>query len=133
MPERFDKSLLSSPMPPRSERGGRLVWLVAVVVVVAVIVVWLVLADGDESAGGAADTSTTATSTAKITATTLPALVLEAHSADPALLYYPTLLPEGWEVCRQLEDISRGDRFCDPDDDNVWLQGSGRGFRCGPT
>ena len=42
-----------------------------------------------------------------------PARVLGA-SADPELLYYPTLLPEGWEVCHQLEDISRGDRFCDP-------------------
>ena len=33
------------------------------------------------------------------------------------------MLPDGWDLRRQLEDVSQGDRFCDPDDaDSIWLQ-----------
>ncbi|MEA3509972.1 MAG: hypothetical protein U9R51_00915, partial [Actinomycetota bacterium] len=49
-------------------------------------------------------------------------VTMEALKADPGLLYYPTLIPAGWELCRQIEDIDQGDRFCDPDDDEAWLQ-----------
>lgn len=49
-------------------------------------------------------------------------VTMETLETDPELLYYPTLIPAGWELCRQIEDIAQGDRFCAADDDQAWLQ-----------
>ena len=53
--------------------------------------------------------------------TTSP-VVLEAYLPDPPILYHPTTLPHGWEACRVVDDASVGDRFCDPNDDESWVQ-----------
>ena len=129
MSDRFDESLLESPIPPGKPGRGWLAGIGIVVVVVAgIAAVWFgFLADGglpdeDDTSGGSAGTSI-ASNTVQTTPT-VPALVLDSFVPEPPLLYYPTLLPEGWELCRQLEDKSKGDRFCDPDDDESlsWLQ-----------
>ncbi len=129
MSDRFDESLLESPIPPGRPGSG---WLagfgIAVVVVAGIAAVWFgFLADGglpdeDDTSVGSAGTSIS-DNTVQSTST-VPALLLDSFAPEPPLLYYPTLLPDGWELCRQLEDKSKGDRFCDPDDDesSSWLQ-----------
>jgi hypothetical protein len=56
------------------------------------------------------------------TTTTSASMPLVAFQSDPPLLQHPTVLPEGWESCRVLEDASRGDRFCDPQNPDEWVQ-----------
>jgi hypothetical protein len=138
MPERLDESLFESPLPDtaRRRRGPVVATFMLAVVVVTVSIVWLVSGsdDGTSPQGGASTvTSTTGSGTAPVS--TVPGRMLVEFSPDPALLYYPTMLPDGWHLCRQMEDVSQGDRFCDPDDaDSIWVQVALKdGARSGPT
>lgn len=47
---------------------------------------------------------------------------LVPYTPEEAFLNHPTLLPEGWELCRHLERVDLGDRFCDPRAEDVWIQ-----------
>ncbi len=127
MSDRFDESLLQSPLPdPRPGRGRAIGLATVIAAVIGLAAIWFgLLADGD---GADVDdppgSSGPSTSSPGRTTSTIPAVELGSFAPDPALLYYPTVLPEGWEVCRQLEDKSKGDRFCDPDEESssLWLQ-----------
>jgi hypothetical protein len=92
--------------------------------IVAIGIVWLVSVSEDDTATqGGASTAAPTTGGGIAPVSTIPAVTLVAFSADLALLYYPTMLPDGWDLCRQLEDVSQGDRFCDPDDEESgWVQ-----------
>jgi len=126
MPDRLDESLFESPIPDvaRPRRGPVVVLVVIAAVVVVAIVSWFVSGSDDRSTSASeAGTAPVTTGGGTETVTTLPAVTLVEFSPDLALLYYPTMLPDGWDVCRQLEDISQGDRFCDPDGDETgWVQ-----------
>jgi hypothetical protein len=111
--------LMESPLPPESGKRRR-IWIVLAVGVVLAFVVGLVLRHGSEERVGASSDTNEVTTPA--TMTTLPQMVLVEYLPEPALLYHPTVLPLGWQKCRQLEDSSRGDRFCDPDQEDVWIQ-----------
>ncbi|MCP3972969.1 MAG: hypothetical protein GY720_00585 [bacterium] len=50
------------------------------------------------------------------------AMSLVPYIPEEAFLNHPTLLPEGWELCRHLERVDLGDRFCDPNAEDVWIQ-----------
>lgn len=127
MSDRFDESLLVSPIPPKKAGRGRVVgWGVLLLVVAGFAAVLFAFSTDDDppgetvTSGGAVEASTTIS---EPSASTMARVVLTRFESDPPLLYYPTLLPEGWETCRQLEDKSKGDRFCDPDDEPAsWLQ-----------
>jgi len=125
MPERLDESLFESPLPDTARRRrGPVVATVMLVVVVIVSIVRLVSdSDGGTSPQGEANTVTSTTASGTAPVSTISALTLVEFSPDQALLYYPTMLPDGWDLCRQLDDVSQGDRFCDPDAaDSIWLQ-----------
>lgn len=47
---------------------------------------------------------------------------LVSYTPEETFLNHPTMLPEAWELCRHLETVDDGDRFCDPNDDDRWLQ-----------
>lgn len=116
----FDE-LLTSPVHDTDRSRRRAWWLGAVFVVLVAAVVSIVALNGP----GETERASTATSQPSGELTTLSVdapMSLEPYDAEPALLYYPTVLPEGWDLCRQLEDISKGDRFCAPNDDDTWLQ-----------
>jgi hypothetical protein len=114
----FD-DLLTPPLPG-DRRLRRWAWPAAIAVAVIFVAAAIGLSKVGPGTGAAIPTTTTAGTAA--TTTTAPAVRLQPYAPDPALLYYPTVLPAGWELCRQLEDISKGDRFCAPDDDDNWLQ-----------
>ncbi len=70
----------------------------------------------------ATETTATPTTVATPTPTSAPPdqgvpLVLSDLVVDVPLVYWPTVAPAGWEVCRQFEDASRGDQICEPDAD----------------
>jgi hypothetical protein len=92
--------------------------------IVAIGLVW-VLSDSDDGTAtqGGTDGAAPTTGGGTVPVSTIPRVTLVAFSPDPALLYYPMMLPDGWDICRQLEDVSQGDRFCDPDDEEAgWVQ-----------
>ena len=127
MPERFDESLLESPLPsPTQRRLGPFAVVVALAIaIVAIGLVWLLsdFDDGTAMQGGTEGTAAPTTGDGTVPVSTIPRVTLVAFSPDPALLYYPTMLTDGWDLCRQLEDVSQGDRFCDPDDEEAgWVQ-----------
>ncbi len=49
-------------------------------------------------------------------------MAVAAYEPEESFLNHPTLLPEGWELCRHLERADTGDRFCPPDEEEAWLQ-----------
>lgn len=66
--------------------------------------------------------TTEALSTLVSTASPSASDVLVATAPGERFINHPTLLPEGWELCRHLERAQTGDRWCHPDDEDVWLQ-----------
>lgn len=122
MVNRFGE-LVTSPYDeePRSPKRRVLsVSLGVVAVVVVGVVSWI--AFGGDDVSTETQQSGTAISSSTSSTTTLPAIPLVSYESDPRLLYHPTVLPFGWETCRVLEDASKGDRFCNPEDSEEWLQ-----------
>jgi hypothetical protein len=92
------------------------------VVLVLGVAVWVLWSDDDPESVVSGATSTPTTEAISTSTTALPPVVLEAYLPDPPILYHPTMLPDGWEACRVVDDSSIGDRFCDPADDESWVQ-----------
>ncbi|MEN8234175.1 MAG: hypothetical protein ABFR89_04555 [Actinomycetota bacterium] len=130
MPDHIDESLLASPLGEerRSPRGLLIGWVMIALVVLIVAVVWLSSGDNTEEAPGGGESTGSerfvGTMVAAETTDTTAALevVLWPYESDPPILYHPTALPKGWETCRVVEDASKGDRFCDPQDPDRWVQ-----------
>ncbi|MBT8212510.1 MAG: hypothetical protein KJN71_05120 [Acidimicrobiia bacterium] len=121
MPDLFDDSLLTSPLPERDLRPNmplRALGVVAIAVLVGGLSWWVL--SGDGSAGSAVPTTTDESIAS--TSSTVASVQLEVVAPDPPVLYHPTLLPAGWELCRALDDSAVGDRFCDPNDSASWVQ-----------
>lgn len=123
MSDRIDESLLESPLPPPRQRSRWLVWLAAVVLIGVVAVALLSTVGAQDNASPGDDTSTSEPVDGSTAVTTVVSTVmLVEFTPEPALVYYPTLLPRGWQVCRQIEDVANGDRFCNPEDPSGYIQ-----------
>ncbi|MEA2010664.1 MAG: hypothetical protein U9N78_08170 [Actinomycetota bacterium] len=129
MPDDIDESLLASPLDDdRQSRRAVIFGSVAALLVAAAVAVWLFPGDDDTGIRGveAAPESVTVVDDTAAADTTgaaeAPEVVLWPYEPDPPILYHPTELPRGWEACRVVEDSSRGDRFCDRDGDEAFVQ-----------
>lgn len=73
----------------------------------------------EEAEGSPAATSPGAVPTPEETTTTL---TLVPVALDPPLLHWPTLLPEGFDLCSQTDDLAAVDRFCPQPSSTPWVQ-----------
>ncbi len=125
MQDQFDVSLFDSPYsqdePPRWRRLAILIGILAVAAVTVAVAVWAGSNDSPDDLALSTSTSQPS-SDSTVATTTLPTVRLTPNEPDPPLLHHPTRLPEGWEACRVIEDASRGDRFCDPQSPDDWVQ-----------
>lgn len=120
MPDRFDESLLVSPLD--EEQPPRWPWFLSLAVAVLVVVgAWVLLSGGDPEPV-AFGTTSTSLGESRESLSEPPQLV--AFDADPAVLFYPTVLPEGMELCSvQLGNpVSIPDVLCDPDNPARWIK-----------
>ena len=113
------RDLLGSPLDDEPEgRGGVTAAVVAVGLVIAVGIAWVAMAGGDDPARPNAASGSSPS--APIVATPPQ---LEPIDGEEQLLYHPTVLPAGLELCAAaLGRPTTGDEYCDPDDPNRWIE-----------
>lgn len=115
MPERFDDSLLVSPLDDSEQTRRPFIFGVVAAVVAAGLAVtaWMLLSSTDDPASDSGETGAVA-ATVTVSTTASP---LVARETDEQLLYHPALLPAGMELCASsLGRPTTGDEFCDADD-----------------
>ena len=115
------RDLLGSPLDDEPEgRGGVTAAVVMVGLVIAVGIAWVAMAGGDDRASP--DAASGSSPSAPIVTTTMPPQ-LEPVDGEEQLLYHPTVLPAGLELCAAaLGRPTTGDEYCDPDDSNRWIE-----------
>lgn len=115
---RIDPSLLESVDDRDQDRvtpktALLLVAVVALVVSAAVLAAWFLLGRGPGSDGVA----TTTLSPEEIAASK----VLVDVDLDDPMVFWPTVAPAGWELCRESNNPRSGARWCSPDGGD-WVQ-----------
>lgn len=108
----------------------------AVVAVLAIGLPMLLLRQGPDrtadstvptSAGPVTQTTDPGTATTPPSASTTTATSLVEAEYEAAFILYPTLLPEGWEVCWEVDigvhpAVPNVSRFCPPGTEDRWVQ-----------
>lgn len=111
----FDRSLLE----PVHEDGSDHPFLGTTIGVLLVVVVAVALISAAVAVRLNADKTAPHTTIAAEPGTS--SVVLTDLDADEPLVYWPTIAPEGWEVCGRSGNPSSGDRLCDPNGEG-WMR-----------
>ncbi len=111
MDDRFDDSLLASPLDDdqHSRKGVSIAVVTALVVIAAVVVLWVFLSRSEQGPAQAAPVEETTTVT--VTTTTVSRVDLVPFTTDPVILTMPRTLPRGMGLCGD-DSVT----LCDPDD-----------------
>lgn len=120
MPEPLNPELLHPPTP------DRMPWWATALAGLALAGIgfgawWLLRPQSasDQATGSSGAISAWAATAPEATTTTL---ALVPVALDPPLLHWPTLLPEGFELCSQIDHLTTGDRFCPHPSSTPWVQ-----------
>jgi hypothetical protein len=115
--------MLLEPPEPTPVRWW-LVLLAALGLAAVAIAAWLLAAsrDGTDEVPDSSSPGQGSTSAPPGQVTTSSTFTLVEATYDAVFLLYPSLLPEGFELCRALDDSQAGDRFCPSPTADSWIQ-----------